>query len=257
MKEIKDLNETFNIFLIKTSPLSSIILVILSFQHITMLQFFSKYKFFGVVLFILSSIIITIIYSILKPKRILPIYEPEMVNVELVDSTVQHIRKYHKISDFKLINQNGIEVTQKDYDNKIYVADFFFTTCQTICPIMTGHMKDIQEKTKNDPDILLLSHSVTPIIDSVSRLKKYALAKGVDDTKWNLVTGDKKQIYDLARKSYLAAKSDGDGGPYDMVHTENFVLVDKKKRIRGFYDGTDSEEIDRLLEDIAVLKGEN
>lgn len=219
-----------------------------------MLQFFSKYKFFAVVLFILSAIIISIIYSILKPNRVLPVYEPDMVNTELVDSTVQYIRKYHKIADFRLINQNGEEVTQQNYQDKIYVADFFFTTCQTICPIMTGHMKEIQERLRDDNDVLLLSHSVTPKIDSVARLKKYAIEKGVNDAKWNLVTGDKKQIYDLARKSYLAAKSDGDGGPYDMVHTENFILVDKKKHIRGFYDGTNPEEIDRLIEDIAILK---
>ena len=222
-----------------------------------MLQFFAKYKFFAIVLFVLSVIIISIIYSVLKPKKVLPVYEPDMVNTELVDSTVQDIRKYHKIADFRLTNQNGEEVTQEDYKNKIYVADFFFTTCQTICPIMTDHMKEIQERLKQDSEVLLLSHSVTPGIDSVSRLKKYAIDKGVDDRKWNLVTGDKKQIYDLARKSYLAAKSDGDGGPYDMVHTENFVLVDKKKRIRGFYDGTNPEDIDRLLDDIKILKKEN
>ncbi len=219
-----------------------------------MLQFFSKYKFFAVVLFVLSVIIISIIYSILKPNRVLPVYEPDMVNTELVDSTVQYVRKYHKIADFRLINQNGEEVTQDTYKDKIYVADFFFTTCQTICPIMTGHMKEIQDRLKNDSEVLLLSHSVTPQIDDVARLKKYAVDKGVDDARWNLVTGDKKQIYDLARKSYLAAKSDGDGGPYDMVHTENFVLVDTKKRIRGFYDGTNPEDIDRLLDDIKVLK---
>ncbi|WP_299433397.1 SCO family protein [uncultured Aquimarina sp.] len=219
-----------------------------------MLRFFAKYKFFAIVLFILSAIIISIIYSILKPKRILQIYEPDMVNIELVDSTVQHVRKYHKINNFSLLNQNGKEITQTDYENKIYVADFFFTTCQTICPIMTGNMKKIQEELKNDQEVLLLSHTVIPETDNVPQLKKYAVEKGVDDTKWNLVTGNKKHIYDLARKSYLVAKTDGDGGPYDMIHTENFVLVDKKKRIRGFYDGTKEEEIDRLLEDIEVLK---
>ncbi|MDH7447417.1 SCO family protein [Aquimarina sp. 2201CG14-23] len=221
-----------------------------------MLRFFAKYKFFAIVLFILSCIIISVIYTILKPKRVLSVYEPDMVNLELVDSTIQHVRKYHKIADFSLMNQNGEEVTQNNYENKIYVADFFFTTCQTICPIMTGNMKTIQEKLKNDQEVLLLSHTVIPETDSVPKLKKYAIEKGVDDTKWNLVTGNKKHIYDLARKSYLVAKSDGDGGPYDMIHTENFVLVDTKKRIRGFYDGTKEEEIDRLLEDIEVLKEE-
>lgn len=222
-----------------------------------MLQFFSKYKFFAVVLFILSAIIISIIYSILKPTPTLPIYEPNMVSTELVDSTIQNVRKYHKISDFNLINQNGERVTQKNYEEKIYVADFFFTTCQTICPIMTDHMREIQKRTKNDLDVLLLSHTVTPEIDSVPQLKKYAKRKGVDDTKWNLVTGDKKHIYELARKSYMVVKTYGDGGPYDMIHTENFVLVDKKKRIRGFYDGTNEEEIDRLVNDIEILKAED
>ncbi|GAA4110814.1 SCO family protein [Aquimarina addita] len=219
-----------------------------------MLQFFSKYKSFGIVLFILSAIIISIIYTILKPNRTLQIFEPANVSTELVDSTVQHIRKFHKIKDFSLLNQNGQKVTQEDYKDKIYVADFFFTTCQTICPMMTDHMKKIQDELEDDKEVLLLSHTVIPETDKVPQLKKYAVEKGVDDTKWNLVTGDKKQIYELARKSYLVVKTDGDGGPYDMIHTENFVLVDKEKRIRGFYDGTKMEEIERLLEDIEVLK---
>ena len=179
-----------------------------------------------------------------------------MVNAELVDTTVQEVRKYHTIADFKLINQNADTITQADYENKIYIADFFFTTCQTICPIMTDHMLKIQEKIKDDPEVLLLSHTVIPKADSVPQLKKYALKKGVIDEKWNLVTGDKKQIYDLARKSYLAVKTDGDGGLFDMIHTENFILVDKKKRIRGFYDGTKPEAIESLMKDLALLKEE-
>ena len=222
-----------------------------------MLLFFSRYKFFGLVLLILSIIIISIIYQVLKPNEVLPIFQPAKVNAELVDSTIQHVKKYHIISDFSLINQNGKTITQEDYKDKIYVADFFFTTCQTICPIMTDHMVQVQNKLKNDSTIMLLSHSVTPEIDSVAQLKKYALKKGVDDTKWNLVTGEKKEIYKLARKSYLAVKTSGNGDEYDMIHTENFVLVDKKKRIRGFYDGTDDLEIQQLLKDIEILKREN
>ena len=221
-----------------------------------MLSFFKEYKYFGIAFSILSIIIVLIIYNILDVYRPLPIYQPSRVSAELVDSTIQHKSKYHKIADFSLINQNGDTITQKNYDNKIYVADFFFTTCQTICPIMTGHMKDIQDELIEDNEILLLSHSVTPEIDSVAQLKHYALDKGVLDTKWNLVTGDKKQIYELARKSYLAVKTDGDGGPYDMIHTENFMLIDKKKQIRGFYDGTNEDEIERLLKDIEILKEE-
>jgi protein SCO1/2 len=222
-----------------------------------MLSFFSRYKFLAVVLLILSVIIISIIYQILKPNEVLPIFQPAKVNAELVDSTIQHVKKYHAISDFSLINQNGKTITQEDYNDKIYIADFFFTTCQTICPIMTDHMVEIQNNLKNDPDILLLSHTVTPEIDSVPQLKKYAIKKGVDDTKWNLVTGEKKEIYKLARKSYLAVKTDGNGDEYDMIHTENFILVDKKKRIRGFYDGTNENDIQQLLEDIAILKRES
>ena len=221
-----------------------------------MRSFFSRYKFLAVVLFILSAIIVSIIYQILKPKEMLNVFQPSDVERELVDSTIQHVKKYHTIADFSLINQNGKTITQEDYKDKIYVADFFFTTCQTICPIMTDNMAVVQERLKNDSEIMLLSHSVTPVIDSVPQLKKYALEKGVNDEKWNLVTGDKKQIYRLARKSYLAVKTDGNGDEYDMIHTENFILIDKKKRIRGFYDGTDSEEIERLLMDIEILKKE-
>ena len=179
-----------------------------------------------------------------------------MVNAELVDTTVQHVRKYHHIGNFELYNQNGDTITQNFYRDKIYIADFFFTTCVTICPIMTDHMLQIQEKIKDDPEILLLSHTVFPKADSVPVLKKYAEEKGVINKKWNLVTGNKKEIYNLARKSYLASKSDGDGGPYDVIHTENFVLVDKKKRIRGFYDGTDPTAVEKLIEDIKILKRE-
>ena len=195
-----------------------------------------------------------LIYNALQPKKRLPIYQPNMVNAELVDSTLQHVKKYHRIADFSLLNQNGDTITQENYRDKIYVADFFFTTCPTICPIMTANLVEVQAALANDPEVLLLSHSVTPEIDSVAQLNKYAIEKGVNDAKWNLVTGDKKQIYELARKSYLAVQEDGDGGPFDMIHTENFILVDKQRRIRGFYDGTKEEEMDRLLSDIEILK---
>ena len=221
-----------------------------------MLSFFKDYKRFAIVFFVISVIIISIIYNTLNVYQPLPIYQPAMVSTELVDSTIQYQKKYHKIADFSLINQNGKTITQNDYKDKIYVADFFFTTCLTICPIMTDHMAQIQNELANDKDVLLLSHSVTPEIDSVAQLKKYALEKGVNDAKWNLVTGDKKQIYELARKSYLAVKDFGDGGPFDMIHTENFMLIDKKRQIRGFYDGTNPEDIDRLLKDIKHLKQE-
>tara|TARA_R110002050_G_scaffold94765_1_gene197047 strand:- start:25855 stop:26529 length:675 start_codon:yes stop_codon:yes gene_type:complete len=221
-----------------------------------MLSFFKDYKKFAIIFAIISIIIVALIYNTLNVYQPLPIYQPTMVSTELVDSTIQYKKKYHKIADFSLTNQNGKTITQNDYKNKIYVADFFFTTCQSICPIMTDHMVDVQKEILSDDEVMLLSHSVTPKIDSVAQLKRYAIKKGVNDAKWNLVTGDKKQIYELARKSYLAVKTIGDGGSFDMIHTENFMLIDKKRQIRGFYDGTNTEDIDKLLEDIKILKKE-
>ena len=200
-----------------------------------------------------SGIVLTSFYFILQPKITLPIYSPNMVSSELVEKEIQYVKKYHKISDFSLTNQNGETITQDYYENKIYIADFFFTTCPTICPIMTKNMFEVQEKTLKQ-NVLLVSYSVTPEIDSIAQLKKYALENKVNDNKWNLLTGDKKQIYELARKSYLVAKNDGDGGKYDMIHTENFVLIDKEKRIRGYYDGTNKEDIDKLLSDVKILE---
>lgn len=195
-------------------------------------------------------------YDALKLERSLPIYSPAMVNFELVDSSKQHIKKFHRIADFKLKNQNNEWVTQKTFQNKIYVADFFFTTCPSICPIMTENMSFIQNTFKNDSSVLLLSHSVTPKIDSVAQLKKYALEKGVIDEKWHLVTGPKKEIYDLARQSYLAVKINESGNLYDMIHTENFILIDPDRRIRGFYDGTVKEDMKEIQKDILNLKAE-
>jgi len=218
-----------------------------------MLRFFAKYRFFALVMLVLCVIIITLMYQQLAREKTLPIYQPDMVNPELVDIDKQHVRKYHTIADFSLTNQNGKTITEKDYENKIYIADFFFTTCPTICPIMTDNMVRLQQQLKENDQIMFLSHTVTPEIDSVPQLRKYATEKGVDDSNWNMVTGDRIQIYDLARKSYLVAQEDPDGDNYAMIHTENFVLVDTKKRIRGFYDGTDWGEMERLLRDVGTL----
>jgi len=217
---------------------------------------FFKYKRFIIFFGVVSSIILLLFYKALLPQKKLPVFQPAMVNYELVDSTMQHIKKYHRIADFELINQNGKTVTHENFNGKIYIADFFFTTCPTICISMTDNLLKVQKEIQNNPNILLISHSVTPKIDSVTQLKKYAIEKGVNDKKWHLVTGDKKEIYKLARKSYLAVKDEGDGGPFDMIHTENFILVDPDKRIRGFYDGTDSKEIKRLLLEIKILNSE-
>lgn len=218
-----------------------------------MKSIFYKYrKFFGVLL-VFSIITIYLFYVALKPSKTLPIFNPSDVNPELVDSTVQYISKYHTIADFSFVNQNGKTITQKDYEGKVYVADFFFTTCGSICPKMTTNLAEVQKAILNNPKVMLLSHTVFPETDSVSVLKAYALKNGVVDSKWNLVTGDKKAIYTMARKSYLAVKLGRPEQLYDMVHTENFVLVDTKKRVRGFYDGTKKEDMKRLIEDINFL----
>ena len=221
-----------------------------------MKSFFKKYWSFIALFLIVSAGILALFYNALKPQKYLPIYQPSMVNYELVDSTLQHVKKFHKIAPFNLTNQNGETITEQDYQDKIYVADFFFTTCPTICPKMTANMGQLQNEFLEDSQVKFLSYSVTPQIDSVQQLKKYAVEKGVNDSKWNLLTGDKKIIYSLARKSYLAVKEDGDGGPFDMIHTENFILVDPEKRIRGFYDGTDLESMQTLITDISILKEE-
>lgn len=221
-----------------------------------MSEFLKKYRLFFGVFIVLSAIILSLFYSALKPKKTLPIFNPADVNPELVDSTVQYKSKYHTIADFSFINQNGKTITQKDYEGKIYVADFFFTTCGSICPKMTTNLSDIQKAFANNPKVKLLSHTVFPETDSVPVLKAYAKKHHVDDNKWNLVTGDKKEIYTMARKSYLAVKLGKPSELYDMVHTENFVLVDTKKRVRGFYDGTNKEDMKRLIEDITFLANE-
>jgi protein SCO1/2 len=229
-----------------------------------MLYKLKQYKIFISFFVIFSIVTITAFYTVLKPKKTLQVYNPSDVNPELVDSTVQYVALDHTIADFAFTNQNGKTITQKDYEGKIYVADFFFTTCGSICPKMTNNMVWLQNQIKDNPKVMLLSHSVTPDIDSVSVLKKYALKKGVIDSKWNLVTGNKKDIYYIARKSYLAVKTGKPSEMYDMVHTENFILVDSKRRIRGFYDGTNLDgptepgikNVKQLLEDITFLCSE-
>ena len=215
-------------------------------------SFLKRYGLLIVFFIVFSVVAISSFNYVQTQEKKLPIYSPSMVSDELVEEDLRYVKKYHRISDFSLLNQNGNNVTQEDYKNRIYVADFFFTTCPDICPIMTGNMLYLQENLK-DTNVMLASFSVTPKIDTVEVLKEYSTLKGVDDSRWNLMTGDKKQIYDLARKSYLVAKAIPDGKNHGMIHTENFVLVDRDKRIRGYYDGTNIEDMNKLLDDIQIL----
>lgn len=196
---------------------------------------------------------IAIIYMIINRKSELPVFNPSDFNPELVDASVQNEVKGHTVADFELLNQNGETITQKNYENKIYVADFFFTRCPSICPVMSNNMEKLQSSFLDKTDVMFLSLSVTPELDSVSILKEYAKKHGAIDGKWNITTGEKKHIYNLARKSYFAVVNEGDGGLQDFIHTPNFILVDKQRQIRGVYDGTKNEEIERLTKDIENL----
>ncbi|MFD1162988.1 SCO family protein [Hwangdonia seohaensis] len=190
----------------------------------------------------------------LSHKEAPAVYNPTDVNPELVDASLHHLSENHRVADFELINQNGKTITQDTYKNKIYVADFIFTSCPTICPVMTNNMAKIQQEFLNDDEVMLLSLSVTPDIDSIPRLKAYADKNGVIDSKWHITTGNKKHIYELARKSYFAVTDEGDGGLQDFIHTSNFILIDKDKQIRGIYNGIKDEEVSRLIEDIKALQ---
>jgi len=204
--------------------------------------------------FVLVLIIGFFFSCVNQHKKQLPVYNPVDFKAKLVDKSVRNVSENHTVADFSLINQNGINITNKDYENKIYVVDFFFTSCPTICPIMTNNMVKIQNEFINSDEIMLLSMSVTPEIDNVEVLKQYAIDKEVNDSKWNITTGPKKHIYELARKSYFAVVEQGDGGLQDFIHTPNFILIDTKKQIRGIYDGTNENEILRLIADIKILK---
>jgi len=196
---------------------------------------------------------ITIAYFKNDKPKVLKIYNPIDLNPELVDESLRNVDRLHRVGSFNLTDQDGNEVTENNFKDKIYITDFFFVTCPTICPKMTKQMDRVYHEFEANDAIAFLSHTVMPEADSVPVLKEYADDIGVSTDKWKFVTGDRKQIYNLARKTYFAAITEGDGGPDDFVHTENFVLVEKKKKLRGFYDGTSKKDVDRLIVDIYAL----
>ena len=182
----------------------------------------------------------------------LPIYEPSQLNPALVDPAAL-TSKRHCILDFALINHLGDTVTQEDVRGQILVVDFFFTRCATICPLMTTNLQRIHDRLSPGAPVRILSHSVTPVADSVSVLNAYAEKHNANPDRWWFLTGPKNHIYELARRSYFSCLDEGDGGFQDFVHTENVVLVDDHGRLRGFYDGTDSKAMSRLLSDLDFL----
>lgn len=195
-----------------------------------------------------------VVYPMLKGRMHLKIYQPTDINPDLVDEELRRTGMNHRIADFILTDQNGETVTNETFEGKIYVADFFFTTCKSICPKMSKNMVILSEDLQDDANVMFLSHSVMPLVDSVPVLRAYADLYEVDDSRWKMVTGSKQHIYELARKSYFAATTEGDGGVDDFIHTENFVLIDPDRRIRGFYDGTSADEMERLALELEALE---
>ncbi|MFB0937383.1 MAG: protein SCO1/2 [Urechidicola sp.] len=188
----------------------------------------------------------------------LPYYNEESFTPIWLTPNTEEEKRFHKIPDFNLMNQLGDTISQKTFEGKIYVTDFFFTTCPGICPKMTGNMEKIQEEFVNDSDILLLSHSVMPTTDSIPILKEYAKNNNVIDNKWHLVTGGKKDIYDLGRNHYFVENDLGEVKDInDFLHTENFLLIDKNKHIRGIYNGLNRASIAQLIIDIKTLQKES
>jgi protein SCO1/2 len=184
-------------------------------------------------------------------KLLLPIIgEKKLGGVEATDTI------YHTVQPFSFVNQYNDTITEKTINNKIYVADFFFATCQSICPKMSSQLVHVQNAFKDDNKVLILSHTVNPSNDTVEVLNGYAQSYGALKNKWHFLTGNKKEIYDQARYSYLVNALEEDGSAEGFLHSELFILVDAQKRIRGMYDGTDSVEVVKLISDIKLLKQE-
>lgn len=204
-----------------------------------------------ILVFVVGS---TSAYQILQPKPRLPIYNPSDLNPAVVDDDLERLGRGHRIGNFELTDQWGMPVDSSLLRDKIYVADFFFTTCPTICIDMGKNFQRIQETFLEEDRVNLVSHTVMPEVDSVEIMYDYGQRMGARKGKWHLLTGEKRELYRMARRQYFAVMEPGTSfDEHDFIHTENMVLVDEKKRIRGFYDGTNDLEIDRLIGDIQVL----
>ena len=186
----------------------------------------------------------------------LPIYTPADLDPDWVDLSLKNSTDPHVVDDFEFINQNGLVVNEQTIEGKIYIAEFFFTTCPGICPMLTKHTKKIQDEFLNDHDVLILSHTVYPEHDSVSVLHAFGEQHNINSAKWHLLTGSKQDLYTMSRKGYFAISYQPDLSDEGFIHTENVVLVDKQRRLRGIYNGTNAHEMNRLIEDIYLLKKE-
>jgi protein SCO1/2 len=169
---------------------------------------------------------------------------------------VNGVTKYHEISDFKFTDQDGQVITNETFKDKVYLVDFFFISCQTICPKVAQQMLRIHDKFENDERVELLAHTIDPKRDTIDRLKWYADKLGVKSNKWHFVTGEKDKLYDMADEYFIVAKEDADA-PDGFDHSPTIILVDKNRRVRSFCNGTDPEEVDRLINDIETLLNES
>lgn len=207
---------------------------------------------------VIAVIAITLFYvNTTSKEKYLPVYNPIDLSPDVVDSSLLRVGVGHKIGAFEFTNQNGKIISDKDLEGKIYVAEYFFTTCGTICPIMNKQMQRVQKAYAKRNDFKILSFTVDPETDNVAQMKKYATEHHVDDAQWWFLTGDKDKLYDLARKSFFVlkpaeAENVGDAGS-DFIHTNNFVLIDKNKKIRGYYNGIEKQSVDSLIIDIETL----
>jgi protein SCO1 len=193
-----------------------------------------------------------------KETAALPFYNSADFTPEWIAKTSPKYDSIHTIPAFRFTNQYGETITEQNYQGKIYVADFFFTSCPGICKRLTTHLGLVQKAFQDDKRVMLLSHSVTPDLDSVPVLQKYAEAFGVQKGKWNLVTGNRDQLYTLARRSYFADEDLGEKkSASDFLHTENLLLIDTHRRIRGVYKGTSLQDVHDLINDIQQLEKEN
>ena len=170
------------------------------------------------------------------------------VNGEVINDTI-----YHTIQPFRFVNQDSNFVTNETFDGQVYVADFFFTSCPTICPAMKKQMLRVYEKYKDHPEVAFLSHTIDPKHDTVAVLANFARNLGVSSDKWHFVTGERDEIYQLGEKSYMVVAGEDKKAPGGYIHSGAFLLVDKERRIRGVYDGTVPEQVDILISDIKKL----
>ncbi|MCK6650292.1 MAG: SCO family protein [Bacteroidia bacterium] len=211
-----------------------------------------KIKFLNVALLVLALAVFVyafFFHDTKKPIRYLPVFGEK--SYESKNGKTDTI--FHTIPGFSFIDQDGNTVTEKNFENAVYVTDFFFTTCHSICPVMSTQMERVTREFQENAEVKFLSHTVDPEIDTVEQLKRYAIKHNADSKQWMMVTGEKTKLYEIARQGYLLDAQEGNGGPDDFIHTQNFALIDKDKRIRGYYDGTDSLEVDQLIKDIDLL----